>query len=108
MGETSYKEDENTNKKVEERDTQTVDEKWSRIPERSNDYKRDEYPRRPPTFTNQRSFNQYEGNYKRVDHEPRWTTSQRRSLTHMCFSMSFNIARVAAGIINSSNLQQTD
>jgi hypothetical protein len=46
-----------------------------------NDYKRDEYPRRPPTFRNQRSFNQYEGNYKRVDHEPRWTTSQRRSLT---------------------------
>jgi hypothetical protein len=46
-----------------------------------NDYKRDEYPRRPPTFRNQRSFNQYEGNFRRVDHEPRWTTSQRRSLT---------------------------
>jgi hypothetical protein len=46
-----------------------------------NDYKRDEFPRRPPTFRNQRSFNQYEGNYRRVDHEPRWTTSQRRSLT---------------------------
>ena len=56
MGETSYKEDENTNKKVEERATQTVDEKWTRIPERRNDYKRDEYPRRPPTFRNQRSF----------------------------------------------------
>jgi hypothetical protein len=62
MGETSYKEDENANKKVEERATQTVDEKWTRIPERMNDYKRDEYPRRPPTFRNQRSFNQYEGN----------------------------------------------
>jgi hypothetical protein len=81
MGETSYKEDANTNKKVEEISTQTVDEKWTRIPERRNDYKRDEYPRRPPTFRNQRSFNQYEGNYRRVDHEPRWTTSQRRSLT---------------------------
>jgi hypothetical protein len=46
MGETSYKEDANTNKKVEERATQTVDEKWTKIPERSNDYKRDEYPRR--------------------------------------------------------------
>jgi hypothetical protein len=57
MGETSYKEDANTNKKVEERATQTVDEKWTKIPERRNDYKRDEYPRRPPTFRNQRSFN---------------------------------------------------
>jgi hypothetical protein len=57
MGETSYKEDANTNKKVEERATQIVDEKWTRIPERRNDYKRDEYPRRPPTFRNQRSFN---------------------------------------------------
>jgi hypothetical protein len=57
MGETSYKEDANTNKKVEERATHTVDEKWTRIPEIRNDYKRDEYPRRPPTFRNQRSFN---------------------------------------------------
>jgi hypothetical protein len=81
MGETSYKEDANTNKQVEERATQTVDEKWTRIPERMNDYKRDEYPRRPPTFRNQRSFNQYEGNYKRIDHGPRWTTSQRSPLT---------------------------
>jgi hypothetical protein len=81
MGETSYKEDENTKKKVEERATQIVDEKWTRIPERKNDYKRDEYPRRPPTFRNQRSFNQYEGNYRRIDHEPRWTTSQRSPLT---------------------------
>jgi hypothetical protein len=81
MGETSYKEYANTNKKVEERATQKIDEKWTRIPERRNDYKRDEYPRRPPTFGNQRSFNQYEGNYIRVDHEPRWTTSQRSSLT---------------------------
>jgi hypothetical protein len=81
MGETSYKEDENTNKKVDERATQTVDEKWTRIPKRRNDYKRDEYPRRPPTFRNQRSFNQYEGNYKRIDHEPIWTTSQRSPLT---------------------------
>jgi hypothetical protein len=32
MGETSYKEDANTNKKVEERATRTVDEKWTRIP----------------------------------------------------------------------------
>jgi hypothetical protein len=72
MGETSYKEDANTNKKVEERATQTVDEKWTRIPEIRNDYKRDEYPRRPPTFRNQRSFNQYEGNYRIIDHEPRW------------------------------------
>jgi hypothetical protein len=70
MGETSYKEDANTNKQVEERATQTVDEKWTRIPERRNDYKRDEYPRRPPTFINQRSSNQYEGNYIRIDHEP--------------------------------------
>jgi hypothetical protein len=62
MGETSYREDVNTNKKVEERATQTVDEKWTSIPERRNDYKRDEYPRRPPTFRNQISFNQYEGN----------------------------------------------
>jgi hypothetical protein len=75
MGETSYKEDANTNKQVEERATQIVDEKWTRIPERRNDYKRDEYPRRPPTFRNQRSSNQYEGNYRRIDHEPRWTTS---------------------------------
>jgi hypothetical protein len=74
MGETSYKEDENRNNKVEEISTQTID-KWTRIPERRNDYKRDEYPRIPPTFRNQRSFNQYEGNYRRVDHEPRWTTS---------------------------------
>jgi hypothetical protein len=80
-GETSYKEDANTNKQVEERATQTVDEKWTRIPERMNDYKRDEYPRRPPTFRNQRSFNQYEGNYRRIDHGPRWTTSQRSPLT---------------------------
>jgi hypothetical protein len=57
MGETSYKEDENTNKKVEERATQIVDEKWTKIPERMNHYKRDEYPIRPPTFRNQRSFN---------------------------------------------------
>jgi hypothetical protein len=81
MGETSYKEDANTNKQVEERATQTVDEKWTRIPERRNDYKRDEYPRRPPTFRNQRSSNQYERNYRRIDHEPRWTTSQRSPLT---------------------------
>jgi hypothetical protein len=46
MGETSYKEDENTNKKVEERATQIIDEKWTRIPERRNDYKRDEYPQK--------------------------------------------------------------
>jgi hypothetical protein len=32
MGETSYKEDANTNKQVEERATQTVNEKWTRIP----------------------------------------------------------------------------
>jgi ATP-dependent Clp protease ATP-binding subunit ClpA len=57
MGENSYKEDENTNKKVEERAIQTVDEKWTRIPERRNDYKRDEYPRRPPTLRDKRSFN---------------------------------------------------
>jgi hypothetical protein len=81
MGETSYKEYENTNKKVEERATQRVDEKWTRIPERRNDYKRDEFPRRPPTFRNQRCFDQYEGNYIILDHEPIWTTSQRRSLT---------------------------
>jgi hypothetical protein len=81
MGETSYKEDANTNKQVEERATQTVDEKWTRIPERRNDYKRDEYPRRLPTFRNQRSSNQYEGNYRRIYHEPRWTTSQRSPLT---------------------------
>jgi hypothetical protein len=81
MGETSYKEYANTDKKVEERSTQTIDEKWTRIPERRNDYKRDEYPRKPPTFRNQRMFNQYEGNYKRVDHEPKWNTSERRSLT---------------------------
>jgi hypothetical protein len=81
MGETSYKEDANTNKQVEERATQIVDEKWTRIPERRNDYKRDEYPRRPPTFRNQRSSNQYEGNYRRIDHEPRWTTSKRSPLT---------------------------
>jgi hypothetical protein len=81
MGETSYKEDANTNKQVEERATQTVDEKWTRIPEIRNDYKRDEYPRRPPTFRNQRSSNQYEGNYRRIYHEPRWTTSQRSPLT---------------------------
>jgi hypothetical protein len=81
MGENSYKEDANTNKKVEERGTQTIDEKWTRILEKMNDYKRDEYPRRSPTFKNQRSFNQYEGNYRRVDHEPRWNASQRRSLT---------------------------
>ena len=56
MGETSYKEDANTNKQVEERATQTVDEKWTRIPERRNDYKRDEYPRRHPTFRNQKFF----------------------------------------------------
>jgi hypothetical protein len=29
MGETSYKEDANTDKQVEERATQTVDEKWT-------------------------------------------------------------------------------
>jgi hypothetical protein len=81
MGENSYKEDANTNKKVEEKATQTVDEKWTKIQEKRNDYKRDEYPRRPHTFRNQRSFNQYEGNYRRVDHEPIWTTSQRRPLT---------------------------
>jgi hypothetical protein len=66
MGETSYKEDENTNKNVEERATHTVDEKWTRIPEIRNDYKRDEYPRRPHTFRNQQNFNQYEGNYKNI------------------------------------------
>jgi hypothetical protein len=81
MGETSYQEYENTNKKVEEISTQAIYEKWARILERRNDYKRDEYRRTPPTFMNQRSFNQYEGKYIRVDHEPRWTTSQRRSLT---------------------------
>jgi hypothetical protein len=66
---------------IEERATQTVDEKWTRISERMNDYKRDEYPRRPPTFRNQRSSNQYEGNYRRIYHETRWTTSQRSPLT---------------------------
>jgi hypothetical protein len=81
MGETSYKEYVNTNKQVEERATQTVDEKWTGIPERRNDYKIDEYPRRPPIFRNQRRSNQYEGNYRRIDHEPRWTTSQRIPLT---------------------------
>jgi hypothetical protein len=52
MGETSYKEDANTNKKDEKRATQIVDEKWTRIPERMNDYKRDIYPIIPPTFKN--------------------------------------------------------
>jgi hypothetical protein len=32
MGETSYKEDGNTNNKVEEIATHTIDEKWTRIP----------------------------------------------------------------------------
>jgi hypothetical protein len=88
MGETSYKEYANTSKKVEERATQIVDEKWNKIPKRRNDYKTYEYLRRPPTFRNQRIFNQYEGNYRRVDNEPRWTTSQRKSLTpryQICF-----------------------
>jgi hypothetical protein len=74
MGENPYKEYENTNKNVEEIYTQTIDEKWTGIPERRNDYKRDEYPRKPPTFRNQISFNQYEGNYKRVYHETIWNT----------------------------------
>jgi hypothetical protein len=32
MGETSYKEDTNANKKVEQISTHTVDEKWTRLP----------------------------------------------------------------------------
>jgi hypothetical protein len=103
MGETSYKEDTNTNKKVEERDTHTVDEKWTRKPERRNDYKRDEYPRRPPTFKNQRSFNQYEGNYKRVDHETRWTTSQIRPLTQS-IKISFLVIVILAKILDIRQL----
>jgi len=81
MGETSYEKYANTNKKVEEIYAQTADEKWTKIPERRKDYKRDEYPRRPAIFRNQRRFNQYEGNYIRVYHEPRWITSQKTPLT---------------------------
>lgn len=91
MGETSYKEYANASKNVEEKEISTqlvkrIDEKWIRFPERRNDYKRDEYTRRPPTFRNKKRFNQYEGNYRRLDrdklrHEPRCTTSQRRSLS---------------------------
>jgi hypothetical protein len=57
--ETSYKGNANSNKKVEEKEisTQRVDEKWIRLMERRNAYRRGEYPRRPPTFRNQRSFN---------------------------------------------------
>jgi hypothetical protein len=91
MGETSYKEDENTINNFEEKEISThlirrTDEKWIRLPKIRNDYKRDDYPRITPTFKNQRSFNKYEGKYIRVDrdqlrHEPRWNTPQKRSLT---------------------------
>jgi chromosome segregation ATPase len=94
MGETSYNEDENTNKKVEERATQTVDEKWTRILERRNDYNRDEYPRRPPTFMNQRSFNQYEGNYRRIDYELCNTPTMRANIFHLFLSSSLSRDRV--------------
>jgi hypothetical protein len=54
-GETSYKEDANANKKVEEKESSTqpirkLMRSGSGCPERRNDYRRDEYPRRPPTF----------------------------------------------------------
>jgi hypothetical protein len=103
MGETSYKKDSNTNKKVEEIATETVDEKWTRIPERRNDYKRDEFPRRPPTFRNQRSFNQYEGKYIRVDHEPRWTTSKEGHLLPG-IKISFLVIVILAKILDIRQL----
>jgi hypothetical protein len=56
MGENSYKEDTNANKNLEEISTQIVDEKWTKISERRNYYRRDEYPRRPPTLINQKYF----------------------------------------------------
>jgi hypothetical protein len=52
------------------------------------DYRRDEYQKRPSTFRYQRSFNHYEGNNRIEDrdqqrHEFRRTTSQRRPFTLM-------------------------
>jgi hypothetical protein len=116
MGETSYKEYANTNKKVEERATQTVDEKWTRIPERRNDYKRDEYPRRPPTFRNQRSFNQYEGNYIRVDHEPDGLHHKEGHLLQgikisflviVILAKNLDIRKLIAESMKGTNMQET-
>ena len=96
-------EDENTNKKFEERATQAVDEKWTRIPERMNDYKRDEYLRRSPTFRNQRSFNQYQGNYRRVDHEPRWLHHKEGHLLQG-IKISFLVIVILAKILDIRQL----
>ena len=81
-----------------------------RIPERRNYYKRDEYPRRPPTFKNQRSFNQCEGNYRRVDHEPKWTASQRKSLTpryQNLFLGHLDIRKLIVESMKGTTMQET-
>jgi chromosome segregation ATPase len=64
------KEDENdetnTPKKVEQQD-------------RRLEFRRNETSRRSSPIRYE--INHYEGNYRRIDREPRWTTPQRRSLT---------------------------
>jgi chromosome segregation ATPase len=47
--------------------------------DRKIEFKRNETSRRSSPIRYER--NNYEGNYRRIDREPRWTTPQRRSLT---------------------------
>jgi hypothetical protein len=43
------------------------------------EFRRNETSRRSSPIRYER--NHYEGNYRRIDREPRWTTPQRRALT---------------------------
>jgi hypothetical protein len=47
--------------------------------DRRLEFRRNETSRRSSSIRYER--NHYEGNCRRIDHEPRWTTPQRRSLT---------------------------
>jgi len=51
-----------------------VEQQYRRLEFRRNETSRRSFP---ITYES----NHYEGNYRRIDHEPRWTTPQRRSLT---------------------------
>jgi chromosome segregation ATPase len=64
-------------KEVENHETNTLEQVEQQ--DRKLEFRRNETSRRSSPIRYER--NHYEGNYRRIDREPRWTTPQRRSLT---------------------------
>jgi hypothetical protein len=69
----------NTKQEKEDENDETNTPEQVEQQDRRLEFRRNETSRRSSPIRYER--NQYEGKYRRIDHEPRWTTPQRRSLT---------------------------